>query len=169
VVNNSHGKEKSYGLKVVIPFLTVLFLIIIMILPYNTVLISDIMPFLTLIGVYYWSVFKPELLPIGVVFILGLLQDVLLGSPLGLMPLLLIVVQQFIYNQGQQFLERDYLFNWFFFVMIVAGFGFLNWGITSLYFKTLLDYWSILGQIFLTVAFYPVITGLLGLTKKLVD
>ena len=169
MVNNSHGKEKSYGLKVVIPFLTVLFLIIIMILPYNTVLISDIMPFLTLIGVYYWSVFKPELLPIGVVFILGLLQDVLLGSPLGLMPLLLIVVQQFIYNQGQQFLERDYLFNWFFFVMIVAGFGFLNWGITSLYFKTLLDYWSILGQIFLTVAFYPVITGLLGLTKKLVD
>ena len=169
MVNNSHGKEKSYGLKVVIPFLTVLFLIIIMILPYNTVLISDIMPFLTLIGVYYWSVFKPELLPIGVVFILGLLQDVLLGSPLGLMPLLLIVVQQFIYNQGRQFLERDYLFNWFFFVMIVAGFGFLNWGITSLYFKTLLDYWSILGQIFLTVAFYPVITGLLGLTKKLVD
>ncbi|MBT5074339.1 MAG: rod shape-determining protein MreD, partial [Kordiimonadaceae bacterium] len=119
MVNISQSKENSYGFKAVIPFLTILFLIIIMVLPYKIPLISDIMPFLTLIGVYYWSVFKPELLPIGVVFILGLLQDVLLGSPLGLMPLLLIVVQQFIYMQGRQFLERDFLFNWFVFVMIV--------------------------------------------------
>lgn len=169
MVNISQSKEKSYGFKAVIPFMTVLFLIIIMVLPYNIPLLSDIMPFLTLIGVYYWSVFKPELLPIGVVFILGLLQDVLLGSPLGLMPLLLIVVQQFIHVQGRQFLERDFLFNWFVFVMIVIGFGFLNWGIASLYIKTFLEYWSVLGQIFLTIAFYPVITGLLGLTKKLVD
>ena len=169
MVNISQSKENSYGFKAVIPFLTILFLIIIMVLPYKIPLISDIMPFLTLIGVYYWSVFKPELLPIGVVFILGLLQDVLLGSPLGLLPLLLIVVQQFIYMQGRQFLERDFLFNWFVFVMIVSGFGFLSWGIASIYFKTLLDYWSILGQIFLTIAFYPIITGLLGITRKLVD
>ncbi len=164
----TQNKEISFGVKSVIPFFTILFLIIIMVLPYNIPLIGDIMPFLTLIGVYYWSVFKPELLPVSVVFVLGLLQDILLGSPLGLMPLLLIVVQQFIFIQGRQFLERDFIFNWFVFVMLVIGFGFLSWAITSLYFRVFLDYLSVIGQILLTIAFYPVITWILGWTRKVI-
>ena len=167
-MNISHNKENSFGIKSTIPFFTVLFLIIIMVLPYKFTVIGDIMPFLTLIGVYYWSVFKPELLPVSVVFVLGLFQDILLGSPLGLMSLLLVVVQQFIFFQGRQFLERDFLFNWFVFVMLVIGFGFLSWGITSLYFRVFLDYWGVIGQILLTIAFYPIITWILGLAKKMV-
>lgn len=168
-MNISHNQENSFGIKSTIPFFTVLFLIIIMVLPYKFTVIGDIMPFLTLIGVYYWSVFKPELLPVSVVFVLGLFQDVLLGSPLGLMSLLLVVVQQFIFFQGRQFLERDFLFNWFVFVMLVIGFGFLSWGITSLYFRVFLDYWGVIGQILLTIAFYPIITWILGLAKKMVS
>ena len=169
MVNISQTNEPSVGLKGIIPFFTVLFLIIIMILPYNIVFIGDIMPFLTLIGVYYWSVFKPELLPVSTVFVLGLLQDILLGSPLGLMSLLLVVVQQFIFYQGRQFLERDFLFNWVVFVMLVIGFGILSWAIASLYMREFLDYLSVLGQILLTIAFYPIITWFLGWAKKMVS
>ena len=169
MVNISQNKESSVGINVVIPFFTILFLIVIMVLPYNIPLIGDIMPFLTLIGVYYWSVFKPEYLPVSVVFVLGLLQDILLGSPLGLTSLLLVVVQQVIFFQGRQFLERDFLFNWFVFVMLVIGFGFLSWGITSLYFKVFLDYLGVIGQILLTIAFYPIITWILGWTRKMVS
>ena len=162
----AQNQESTFGIKSVLPFFTILFLIIIMVLPYNIPLIGDIMPFLTLIGVYYWSVFKPELVPVSVIFALGLLQDILLGSPLGLMSLLLVIVQQFIFFQGRQFLERDFLFNWFVFVMIVVGFGALSWGITSLYIREYLDFVDVIGQILLTIAFYPVITWLLGLIKK---
>ncbi|MEZ5757414.1 MAG: rod shape-determining protein MreD [Emcibacteraceae bacterium] len=165
----SQSNEKSFGLKSVIPFFTVVFLIILMVLPYNMPLISDIMPYLTLIGVYYWSVFKPEYMPVSVVFAIGILQDILLGSPLGLTSLLLVVVQQFIFFQGRRFLERDFLFNWFVFVMIVIGFGTLTWIIVSLYFRVFLDYIGIIGQILLTIAFYPLITWLLGITKKMVS
>lgn len=167
-MNISQNTETSIGISSILPFITILFLIVIMVLPYNIPLIGDIMPFLTMIGVYYWSVFKPELLPTSAVFILGLLQDVLLGSPLGLMPLLLIIVQQFIFFQGRQFLERDFIFNWFVFVMMVTGFGFLSWGIASLYFKVMLDYIGILGQILLTIAFYPVVTWALGWVRKVI-
>ena len=165
----SQSNEKSFGLKSVIPFFTVVFLIILMVLPYNMPLISDIMPYLTLIGVYYWSVFKPEYMPVSVVFAIGILQDILLGSPLGLTSLLLVVVQQFIFFQGRRFLERDFLFNWFVFVMIVIGFGTLTWIIVSLYFRVFLDYIGIIGQILLTIAFYPLITWFLGITKKMVS
>lgn len=162
----AQNQESTFGFKSVLPFFTILFLIIIMVLPYNIPLIGDIMPFLTLIGVYYWSVFKPNLVPVSAVFALGLLQDILLGSPFGLMSLLLVIVQQFIFFQGRQFLERDFLFNWFVFVMIVIGFGVLSWGITSLYFRVFLDFIDVIGQILLTIAFYPLITWILGLIKK---
>lgn len=165
----SQSNENSFGFKSVIPFFTVVFLIIIMVLPYNMPLIGDIMPYLTLIGVYYWSVFKPEYMPVSVVFAIGILQDILLGSPLGLTSLLLVVVQQFIFFQGRRFLERDFLFNWFVFVMIVIGFGTLTWIIVSLYFRVFLDYIGIIGQILLTIAFYPLVTWLLGIMKKTVS
>lgn len=169
MVNISQNKESSFGVKSTLPFFTILFLIIIMVLPYNIPLIGDIMPFLTLIGVYYWSVFKPELVPVSVIFVLGLLQDILLGSPFGLMSLMLVIVQQFIFFQGRQFLERDFLFNWFVFVMIVIGFGILSWGITSLYFRLFLDFVDVIGQILLTIAFYPLVTWVLGLIKKAIE
>jgi len=165
-MNLSKTQEQSHGLKVVFPFLSILFLIVVMVLPYNIPVIGDIMPYLTLIGVYYWSVFKPEMLPVAAVFILGLVQDVLMGSPFGLMPLMLIVVQQFVFIQGRQFLERDFIFNWVIFVMLVVGFGAVYWIITSLYYREVLDYFDVFGQILLTIAFYPIITGLLRLVKK---
>lgn len=167
-MNISQSKESSVGFHIVIPFLTILLLMIIMVLPYNLALISDIMPFLTLIGVYYWSVFKPELLPIWIVFTLGIIQDILIGSPFGMMSLLLVIVQQFIFFQGRRFLERDFIFNWVVFVMLVTGFGIASWAIASLYFREVLEYWAVVGQVLLTMAFYPVITWILSLTRKLV-
>lgn len=164
----SKSKEKTFGPSSFIPFMTVLLLIIIMMLPYNIGMIGDIMPYLTLIGVYYWSVFRASRLPIWTVFILGMLQDILLGSPLGMMSLLLIIVQQVIFIQGRQFLERDFVFNWFVFIMLALGFGVASWGIASLYIREILDFWSVLGQVLMTIAFYPVITWLLGLTRKYV-
>lgn len=165
----SKSKEKTFGPSSFIPFMTVLLLIIIMILPYNIAMIGDIMPYLTLTGVYYWSVFRARRLPIWTVFILGILQDILLGSPLGMMSLLLIVVQQVIFIQGRHFLERDFVFNWFVFVMLTFGFGIASWAIASLYISEILDYLSVLGQVLMTIAFYPVITWLLGLTRKYVQ
>ena len=50
--------------------------------------------------------------------------------------------------------------------MIVVGFGALSWGITSLYLREYLDFVDVIGQILLTIAFYPVITWVLGLIRK---
>ncbi|MDG1997124.1 MAG: rod shape-determining protein MreD [Emcibacteraceae bacterium] len=164
----SKTKESTIGFSSVIPFFSILFLIIIMALPYNNSMIGDIMPFLTLIGVYYWSVFRARRLPIWTVFILGVLQDILLGSPLGMSSLLLIIVQQIIFIQGRHFLERDFVFNSVVFVMLVLGFGAASWGIASFYVTELLDYWSVLGQVLMTIAFYPVITWAFSVLRKFV-
>lgn len=168
-MNIASPSEKSIGFKGIIPFITVFLLILFMVLPYKLGIFSDIMPFLTLIGVYYWSVFRPELLPTWCVFLIGLIQDILMGSPFGMMPLLLVITQQVIFYQGRRFLERDFIFNWLVFVMLVAGFAAASWGIASLYFRTLMEYWGLIGQALMTVAFYPIITWAFSQVRKLLN
>ena len=82
------------------------------------------------------------------------------------MSLLLIVAQQFIFFQSRHFLEKNFIFNFFIYIMLVIGFGFLSWGITSLYFGVFLDYWEVIIQILLTIALYPIIKLTLSLNNK---
>ncbi|MDG1437415.1 MAG: hypothetical protein P8P98_00465, partial [Emcibacteraceae bacterium] len=73
-----------------------------------------------------------------------------------------------IFIQGRHFLERDFVFNSVVFVMLVLGFGAASWGIASFYVTELLDYWSVLGQVLMTIAFYPVITWAFSVLRKFV-
>ncbi|MBT4489218.1 MAG: rod shape-determining protein MreD, partial [Rhodospirillaceae bacterium] len=75
-----------------IPFAISVLLILTAILPYGLPKSSLAAPVLALISVYYWSVFRPELMPAGAAFLLGLMVDVLSGGPPGLNALILIIV-----------------------------------------------------------------------------
>ena len=66
-----------------VPFLVTLMLAILMALPLRLPALSTIMPAFTLIAVYYWAVHKPHLMPLWAVFLIGLVQDLLSGEPLG--------------------------------------------------------------------------------------
>ncbi|WP_417319468.1 rod shape-determining protein MreD [Emcibacter sp.] len=159
-------KKNEIGFRGLMPFLLSLLLAIITVLPYKIPYFGNLMPFLTLIAVYYWTVVRPELLPVSAVFIIGLLQDILGGGPLGMMALLLLLVRQFVLLQGRNFLERDFLFNWLIFVIISLVFGFSSWAVASIYYKTVLNYWHAVGQSLLTIAMFPVITWGFGKVRK---
>jgi len=79
--------------------------------------LSQVRPFLILMAVYYWAIFRPTIMPPVVVFLIGLMLDILTYAPLGLHALLLVAVQwvvrgQRVFLTGQPF------------VMIWIGFGF---------------------------------------------
>jgi len=158
-------KNKEIGIRWSFPFLSTILLLLVMVLPYKIAYFDNLMPFLTLIAVYYWSVFKPGLLPISAVFALGLLQDILSGGPLGMMALLLVVVRVIVLNQGRNFLERDFLFNWLVFVLMAFIFGLFSWAVASYYLREAQNFWNILGQSILTIAVFPVVVWLLGLVR----
>ncbi|MBL4802204.1 MAG: rod shape-determining protein MreD [Emcibacter sp.] len=143
------------GLRGTLPFISTLVLVLLMLLQYRLFFLDNIFPFLSLIGVYYWSIFKPHLIPVSLVFMLGVLQDILSGGPLGMTALLLILVRIFVVRQGSRFLEREFLFNWLVFIFVAVVFGLLNWIIASLYIREAQNLWNIFGQIMLTIAIFP--------------
>lgn len=163
-MNLKENKKSEVGLRGALPFLSVLFLMIFLFMPLP--FFANIVPYLTLIGVYYWSVFRPVLMPIWLVFVIGILQDVLSGGLLGITALLLILVRLLVSLQGRKFLERDFMFNWLIFTFVSVAFGLSAWVLASFYHKIPSGTFESFGQVILTIALFPPLYWMLGAIRR---
>jgi len=160
-------RKSERGFRAALPFISTLLLILLMQLPYRLSFLDDLLPFLPLAAVYYWCIFKPNLMPVWAVFLLGLLEDILSGGPLGMMALLLLLVRIFVLQQGRRFLEREFLFSWLVFLVVALIFGLATWAISSVYIRETQNFWNVLGQSMLTVAIFPGVVWLLRWLRQL--
>ncbi|MDX1575575.1 MAG: rod shape-determining protein MreD, partial [Kiloniellales bacterium] len=55
----------------ILPFFVTLLLIMVAMVPLRVPLLSPVIPALPLIAVYYWSVHKPNLMPVWAIFLIG--------------------------------------------------------------------------------------------------
>jgi rod shape-determining protein MreD len=143
-----------------IPGLLLLLCIFVAAWPTGLPQFADVTPFLSLMAVYYWSIYRPELMPAIVVFAAGLVQDVVTGSPIGLMALVLILVHGVGVSQRWFFLGKSFSVEWWGFGLVTLAAAMVAWILASLYFVMLLDPKSIAVQALLTVAVYPLVTRL---------
>lgn len=122
---------------------------------------APIAPDLTLISVYYWTIHRPDLMRPGVAFLIGLLQDLLIGGPLGVNALMLVVAQWAVMNQRRVFLASTFVLLWIGFAMVMIGAAFLQWLAFSVLSATILPFKPVLFQGLLTVAMFPALGWLL--------
>src|SRR5690242_6565460 len=62
---------------------------------------STTTPFFTLMAVYFWTLHRPELLPLPMVFVAGLLLDMLEGAALGVSSLTLLLAHGLVLSQRE--------------------------------------------------------------------
>ena len=92
------------------PLLTVLFLVLIIAMPFQIIGYSMTAPFLSLAAVGYWSIFSPTLLPFYGLFFLGLLQDILSNpDTLGLNAGLFLLVRMFLELEKRFFINQGFI------------------------------------------------------------
>ncbi|WP_417623318.1 rod shape-determining protein MreD [Paremcibacter congregatus] len=159
--------KSERGMRGVIPFVSTLVLILLMQLQYKVAFIDTMFPSLSLMAVYYWCIYKPQLMPVSAVFVLGLLQDIVSGGALGMMALLLILVRVFIVRQGPRLLEREFLFSWLVFIVVGLVYGALSWAIATVYLKESQHLGTAFGHSLLTIAAYPLVVFLLNRLRQL--
>ena len=82
-----------------------------------------IAPLLPLMAVFYWALFRPDLMPAGAVFVIGALEDVFTGAPLGVNALLFLLVHGLVRWQRRLLAGRGFPHVWaaLAVVMLVAG------------------------------------------------
>jgi rod shape-determining protein MreD len=144
-----------------IPTLTTIVLLTVSVLPLHIPDYAAVAPLLALAGVYYWTIYRPELLPPVAVFIAGVVFDLLSGAPLGVTPLLLLLARALVMSQRRFFVNRLFPFVWCGFTLVAAaGIAFL-WALGSLVEGTMLDMRAAILQWVLTVASFPAASYLL--------
>ncbi len=82
--------------KLLVPFLLLLLFSFVLTVPHNFLSFGRFTPFYSLIIIYYWCLFFPVVLPLMSIFVLGVLQDIIFGVPIGMNSLSLVMFWLFI-------------------------------------------------------------------------
>lgn len=137
------------------PFAFTVLLVMIGMVPIGVPNFAPIMPALGLIAVFFWLVYRPDLMPAWAVFLIGLIQDLLGGGALGVGVFVLLVVYAALAGQRRYLAQASFFLVWLAFLPVAAGAFVLTWLFNSLIADALLDTGPAAFQYLSTAAFYP--------------
>jgi rod shape-determining protein MreD len=146
----------------VTPFATTLLFVLVSVVPLQLPGFAAVTPSFALMAVFHWSCYRPDFMPISAVFALGLLLDLLNGTPyIGTSALLLLLVRTAVLSQRRRFVNRDFTVLWLGFLLVAAANFTLAWVLVSLLHGGPVGLRPFLFQGVLTVACYPVGSAIL--------
>ncbi|CAA7618849.1 rod shape-determining protein MreD [Magnetospirillum sp. SS-4] len=148
-----------------VPFGVTLFLLLLTAVPTHLPGFAGITPMLPLMGVCYWAIYRPDLLPAWLAFILGLLSDIVDGTPLGVNALVMILVQATAASQRKFFLGKSFAVTWWAFGLLSAGAVFLSWVLASMLIGRVIDPLPVAFVYLMTLCFFPILTWFLARTQ----
>lgn len=139
------------------PFGLTLLLVIVNVLPLQVPGFARVVPMLALVAIYHWAVYRPELMPGYAVFVIGLLQDLLSGVPMGTNALVFLSVYAVVLWQRRFFVGKSFLITWLGFAVVSAGAAVQSWALVSAFYATLVEPRALLFQYMLTLGFFPML------------
>jgi rod shape-determining protein MreD len=154
------------ALRSVTPFLLTLALILLGAMPLSMPVDVPITPAFGLMAVFYWSVYRPDLLPAVAVFALGLLQDLIAGAPLGITAVIWLAAFSIVLNQRKIFLGKPFAMSWWGFSMVAMAAGAARWLISSTLAGHLLDAHRMTAELASTVLLFPLSVWLFVATHR---
>ena len=119
-------------------------------------------PAFTLMVVYHWSLYRPDLLPALSLFVIGVVQDLLSGGLPGMTAVTLLLTRAIVLRGRHYFVDRLFPFIWAGFTLLTVGTVLFLWGLHSALAGHLLDFRRpVLGAV-LTISVFPLASFLLG-------
>lgn len=144
-----------------LPAVLALVLVLVGTVPLTAVDVQILKPLLPLVAVYYWALYRPDLLPAPVAFVLGLLVDILSGVPLGVHAATFCLAHGVLCVQRRFLVGKSFAINWSGFACVAAGVFGLVWLLTSLLHGTPVSASGLVFQAGTTIAIFPLIFRLL--------
>jgi rod shape-determining protein MreD len=148
------------------PVVVTLLLTVLSVVPVGLPASSSLAPDIVLIAVFYWTVHRPDLMRAWTVFVIGMLSDVLSGTPLGVHPLVLVLVHTVIISQHKIFRGAAFGVVWWAFSLIApaahiaaAAIAFVGAGVVP-------EPSVLILRLVLTIGLYPALAWLLGRAQR---
>jgi rod shape-determining protein MreD len=143
------------------PFGLTVVLLIVGVIPLHVPGFGVVVPWLPLMAVYHWAIYRPELLPAYAVFIIGVLEDILSGLPIGVNAVIFLLIYGGVLSQRRFFVGKSFNILWLCFALVASGASAANWLLVSLWNATMLMPHTLFFQFLTTVGLYPVLAWIL--------
>ncbi|MEE8144649.1 MAG: rod shape-determining protein MreD [Kiloniellales bacterium] len=150
----------------ILPFFATLLLILVGMVPLRVPELSPVIPSLVMVAVYYWTVYKPNLMPLWAVFLIGLFYDLLGGGPVGVGILSLLLLHGLVGGVRRYMVGASFLAIWLVFAPIAAAAFFAGWALTCLIETRLIDPEPGLFGYLATIAVYPCLAWLFAQLQR---
>ena len=108
----------------------------------------------TFILIYFWSLKSSENLGYGHIFFSGIINDVVIGYPIGVSAFTYLFICGFAAYLRNITLRPNLLNDWLFFLFTILVVTAINFTILSIIFTIDLNYYDLLGNIIFTFLFY---------------
>jgi rod shape-determining protein MreD len=154
-------RRREWSAARLLPALTTLVLAVFSVLPLRFPDYAAVAPLLALAAVFYWTIYRPDLLPPVAVFLCGITLDLLSGAPLGVAALVFLLTRVIVLPQRRFFVDRLFPFVWSGFTLLAAAVVAFLWLLGSFFAGAMLDMRAATLQWVLTVASFPAVAYLL--------
>jgi rod shape-determining protein MreD len=148
------------------PLALTLLMVLINVIPLRLPDYAELAPGLVLMAVFYWTVHRPDLMQPWAVFLAGILDDILSGTPLGVNALILLFTHWAIVAQHKVFRGKSFGLIWCAFALVAAGAKLLLAILALFVGYGLIDPLALFVQYVLTVAMYPPVAFLMGRAQR---
>jgi len=118
--------------------------------------------------IFYWSLKKSEVLGYGYIFIAGLINDAVVGFPLGISSLCYLLICGFASYLRNITLRPSLLKDWFFFLFTILVTNSLMYSLLVWIFSFELDYNKLLSNLLFTFLLYVLFAYLFNIYHKIV-
>jgi len=144
-----------------IPFALTVALVMCNVIPLRVPGLEAVAPSLSLISVFYWSLYRPDLMPAAAVFVIGLLEDTFTGATIGVSAAVFVLVHAAVDAQRRFFLGKPFAIVWIGFTLIAFAAFALSWVLTSMVFAVLIDVPALIARTLVTVGCFPAVAWVL--------
>ncbi len=140
-----------------LPVLVTLVLVLANVIPLHVPGLSRIVPILPLMAVYHWAVYRPTLMPPLAVFFIGLMYDILSGSPIGVNVVVFLAVYGAVVSQQRFFAGKSFVVVWLGFGLVALGASILSWLLVSILSTSLVEPRAAIFQYLLNFGCFPLL------------
>lgn len=165
---SSSSEQIEVFLRFCVPYLVMFALLILNLVSLSSVIITSSfeIPFL-LSAIYYWSVYRPTLIPIWLVFILGFVLDLIAGLPVGISSFIFIIIRWIVTDQRLFLASQSFPAVWIGYVLVCVLANVLQWVLYGLVAGNWVGLFPVLSAILLGCCIYPFLAFGLYLSHKI--
>ena len=118
--------------------------------------------------IFYWILKNPDILGYGFIFLAGIINDVVIGLPIGVSSVTYLILAGFAAYVRYLTVQPSLIYDWIVFVPSIAVTNTVYFYILTIFFDIDVNYIALLLNTGVTILFYPIIGILFGFLAKVI-